>query len=220
VKEGETISIDGGTGNVHKGELPLKHLGITKEFQTIVTWAEKYKSMVVFGEAFNQIDVQKCLDLGADGIGLCRINHMMRSFIVKDSFQKLLLNQSDEETHIASKLVAHFILHEILDLAKPLQKDHSLMISLGDFNLSEIFPNILDDEYDSKIKDLSTALNMNENIIQENVRRLHQLNPSIGCRGSRVLISNPRVADSIIRGIIGNYEILNKIDRCFNVYSE
>lgn len=193
--EGELISIDGSTGKVILGETPLIEPSLTPEFIELLNWADRCKKMAVRANADNQVDARKALELGAEGIGLCRTEHMFMSPERLPLVQKMILSTTAQERKAA--------LEELL----PLQREDfkgilremagfPVTIRLLDPPLHEFLPNR---------EDLVLEVNRlrwqgaerdkiypKESLLQK-VRSLAELNPMLGHRGCRLGLVYPEI---------------------------
>jgi pyruvate, orthophosphate dikinase len=202
VGEGDIVSVDGATGLLYKGEVPLIRLGLTEDCSRILTWADKYKSLNVFGEACNATEVKTCTELGADGIGMCRIDSILRDPEIRTSFRKFIVNEKKDLHNDEKQFLIHFIHNQLFEMMK-LIKDNHLMIELVDSPFQELFPSVLEDDFDSKVHQLAGMLEMNEDKLQRTIRNVQQVNSTMGNRGARLLLLNPGLLDLLLESIIG-----------------
>lgn len=192
----DVISIDGSTGAIYAGNLETQPPQLAGAFGTFMGWVDKYRDMKVRTNADTPRDVAQALDFGAEGIGLCRTEHM---FFKEDRIfqvRKMIL-ASDLETRQAA-----------LDKILPMQEDdfyqiYSLMkerpvtVRLLDPPLHEFLP-----KGETEIKDLALELNIQPARVKERIAELQEVNPMLGFRGLRLAIIYPEIARMQARAII------------------
>ncbi|MCB1555691.1 MAG: pyruvate, phosphate dikinase, partial [Alphaproteobacteria bacterium] len=196
LKAGETITIDGATGEVMKGAVPTIQPELSGDFGTVMGWADAIRRMKIRANAETPADAQVALDFGAEGIGLCRTEHMffdpdriqnVREMIVATSAQyrraaleKLLPAQRDDFTQLF-KIMA----------GRP------VTIRLLDPPLHEFLP-----QTDKDIAAFSQASGIEERRVRERLSALHEMNPMLGHRGCRLGISFPEIYEMQVRAIL------------------
>ncbi|WP_297790420.1 pyruvate, phosphate dikinase [uncultured Anaerococcus sp.] len=192
----DVISIDGSTGAIYAGNLETQPPQLAGAFGTFMGWVDKYRDMKVRTNADTPRDVAQALDFGAEGIGLCRTEHM---FFKEDRIfqvRKMIL-ASDLETRQAA-----------LDKILPMQEDdfyqiYSLMkerpvtVRLLDPPLHEFLP-----KGETEIKDLALELNIQPARVKERIAELQEVNPMLGFRGLRLAVIYPEIARMQARAII------------------
>ena len=194
LKEGDTIAIDGTTGEVILGEVELIEAELIEELKKLLEWADEYRRLKVYANADLPEDAKKALYFGAEGIGLCRTEHMflgnrlpiVREMILdkskrKEAFKKLLEEQKKD----------FFELFKVMD-GKP------VVIRLLDAPLHEFLPKY-EDLVEKKIKGRFSS---KEKIIFEKVKELKEVNPMLGFRGVRLAIVEPEIYKMQARAII------------------
>jgi len=194
VKEGDVISIDGTTGKVYLGAVPLKEPEVSGGFRTILEWADKVRVLKVRANADTPEDAKRAREFGAEGIGLARTEHMFlgdRSALV----ERMILAENDEEEKAA------------LDALLPLQREDfygilgamdglPVTIRLLDPPLHEFLPNIVDLSVE-----LAKKPNAGKQKILHAVERLHEQNPMLGMRGVRLGMMKPGLYAMQVRAI-------------------
>lgn len=193
--EGKLISIDGGTGNVILGETPLIEPALTPEFKELLQWADRQKKLAVRANADNPVDARKALELGAEGIGLCRTEHMFMSPERVPLVQKMILSTTAQDRQA------------ILDELLPLQREDfkeilremagfPVTIRLLDPPLHEFLPNredlMLEVNRLKWQKAERKEIYPKESLLQK-VRSLAELNPMLGHRGCRLGLVYPEI---------------------------
>jgi pyruvate, orthophosphate dikinase len=195
VREGERLSIDGGTGQVIQGEVPLIDPELSAEFQQLLTWADEVRRLKVRTNADNPHDTAKAREFGAEGVGLCRTEHMFMEADRVPLVREMILAESFEERQSA---LANLL---------PLQKEDfkgiframeglPVTIRLLDPPLHEFLPNL--EELIAEVTKLSVTqsgsreLLQKENVLRK-VRSLHEFNPMLGHRGCRLGLIYPEI---------------------------
>ncbi|MGT2692371.1 pyruvate, phosphate dikinase [Streptococcus porcinus] len=195
INEGEFLSIDGGTGAVYIGQIPMSATNLDSDFQTFMSWVDEERDMKVRSNADNPRDARKALEFGAEGIGLCRTEHMffdeeriqlVREMIVAD-------NLKDREKALA-KLLPHQR-GDFYELFKALD-GKSATIRLLDPPLHEFLPQDV-----SSITSLANQLGLNVNLLKKRIRDLSEFNPMLGHRGCRLAITYPEIYKMQVRAI-------------------
>ena len=192
----DTISIDGSTGAIYKGSLETQPPQLHGVFGTFMGWVDKFRDMKVRTNADTPRDVAQALDFGAEGIGLCRTEHM---FFKEDRIfqvRKMIL-ASDLETREAA-------LEKILPMQEDdfyqiysLMKERPVTVRLLDPPLHEFLP-----KGEEEIKDLALELNIQPARVKERIAELQEVNPMLGFRGLRLAIIYPEIAKMQARAII------------------
>jgi pyruvate,orthophosphate dikinase len=187
IKRGDYISIDGSTGEVFLDKVKLVEPKLTGEFATLMKWADSLRKLGVRTNADTPHDAKVARDFGAEGIGLCRTEHM---FFEKDrlpKMQKMILSQNEEERKAA--------LDELLPLQKQdfkgifkAMKGFAVTIRLLDPPLHEFLP-----KTKQEIEELSKKIGIDKEKIKETVHSLHEFNPMLGFRGCRLGIIYPEI---------------------------
>ena len=192
----DIISIDGSTGNVYIGNLETQSPQLEGSFETFMSWVDEYRDMKIRTNADTPRDVEQALEFGAEGIGLCRTEHM---FFKEDRIfqvRKMIL-ATDLETRQAA-----------LDKILPMQEDdfyqiYTLMgdrpvtVRLLDPPLHEFLP-----RGESEIKDLAHDLGIEQNRVRERISELEEVNPMLGFRGLRLGVRYPEISRMQARAII------------------
>lgn len=195
INEGEFLSIDGGTGAVYIGQIPMSATNLDSDFQTFMSWVDEERDIKVRSNADNPRDARKALEFGAEGIGLCRTEHMffdeeriqlVREMIVAD-------NLKDREKALA-KLLPHQR-GDFYELFKALD-GKSATIRLLDPPLHEFLPQDV-----SSITSLANQLGLNVNLLKKRIRDLSEFNPMLGHRGCRLAITYPEIYKMQVRAI-------------------
>ena len=194
--EGDYISLDGSTGNIYGEDVATVEPEITGDFETFMAWADKYRTLKVRTNADSPKDAKNAVKFGAEGIGLCRTEHM---FFEEDRIMKM-------RKMIVSKTEAER--REALDALLPLQKgdfvgiyeamgERPVTVRLLDPPLHEFLPHT-----DEDITTLADEMGITFEDLKATVESLHEFNPMMGHRGCRLAVSYPEIAEMQARAII------------------
>lgn len=194
-KENEQLSIDGSTGNVIIGQVKLIDPELSPEFQKLLVWADEIRRLRVRANADNPTDSLKARDFGAEGIGLCRTEHM---FMAPDRIpfvQEMILSENMEEREKALAQLLPMQEGDFYDILKVME-GLPVTIRLLDPPLHEFLPNI--EDLVVEITQLRSSKNDPERLAQletilSKARKLHEFNPMLGHRGCRLGISFPEI---------------------------
>ena len=204
VMKDEIISVDGSTGNVMLGEVPLLPPALSDDFKQILAWADEMGGMQVWANADNPRDAKKAREFGAKGIGLCRTEHMFMEQDRLPIVQEMILaeNLEDREAALAKLLpIQQGDFYGILDAMVGLP----VTIRLLDPPLHEFLPNA--EELALEINDMrhenaDAALIEEKEELLRSVRALHEMNPMLGHRGSRLGVTYPEIYRMQARAIL------------------
>ena len=198
--EGDFISIDGTTGNIYDGIIPTVDATIAGEFGRIMSWADKYRTMKVRTNADTPADAKKARELGAEGIGLCRTEHMFFEGNRIDAFREMICSETVEEREAA---LAKILPEQQGDFEKLYEalEGNPVTIRFLDPPLHEFVPTEEED-----IKKLADAQGKTVDQIKAIIDSLHEFNPMMGHRGCRLAVTYPEIAkmqtSAVIRAAI------------------
>ena len=186
--EGDPISLDGSTGNIYDGIIPTVDATIAGEFGRIMGWADKYRTLKVRTNADTPADAKKARELGAEGIGLCRTEHMFFEGNRIDAFREMICAETVEEREAA---LAKILPEQQGDFEKLYEalEGNPVTIRFLDPPLHEFVPT---DEAD--IKKLADAQGKTVEEIKTIIDSLHEFNPMMGHRGCRLAVTYPEIA--------------------------
>ncbi len=190
------ISLDGSTGKIYQGNIKTEEAKISGNFSKIMEWADSVRTLGIRANADNPTDTNKALELGAEGIGLCRTEHMFfdKSRIIK--IRKMIL-ASDEKTRIdALNELIPFQKDDFKNMYKAV-KEKPMTVRYLDPPLHEFLPSKEED-----IVELSKEMNISVEDIKSKCSELHEFNPMMGHRGCRLSITYPEIAKMQTRAII------------------
>ncbi len=191
----DTISIDGSTGEVYLGELKTIQPKLSGDFSTIMSWADKYRTLKIRTNADSPADAKKARDFGAEGIGLCRTEHMFFEEGRITSMREMILADDEKSRRAALKKLLPFQRRDFEGIFKAM-KGLAVTIRLLDPPLHEFLP------HEAKAqKDLATELGVPVSQIKRRVKQLHEMNPMLGHRGCRLSISYPEILEMQVTAI-------------------
>ncbi len=194
--EGDWISIDGTTGNVYGEQLPTVDPEMTGDFATFMSWADEIRTLKVRTNADTPKDAAVAMKFGAEGIGLCRTEHM---FFEPDrifAFRQMIVSRSVEQRKKALEKILPMQKSDFEGLFTEM-KGYPVTIRLLDPPLHEFLPQEAED-----IAALAKELNISSDELKGIVKNLHELNPMMGHRGCRLAVSYPEIAEMQTRAII------------------
>jgi len=194
--EGDYISIDGSTGNIYDGIIPTKDATIAGEFGRIMGWADKFRKLKVRTNADTPADAKKARELGAEGIGLCRTEHM---FFEEDriaAFREMICSDTVEEREAALEKILPYQQGDFEKLYEALE-GCPVTIRFLDPPLHEFVPTEEED-----IKKLADAQGKSVEDIKAIIASLHEFNPMMGHRGLRLAVTYPEIAKMQTRAVI------------------
>ena len=198
--EGDFISIDGSTGNIYDGIIPTVDAAIVGEFGRIMVWADKYRKLKVRTNADTPRDAKKARELGAEGIGLCRTEHMFFGEGRIDAFREMICSETVEEREKALAKILPMQQADFEALYEALEGT-PVCIRFLDPPLHEFVPTTEED-----IATLAKAQGKSVEAIKAIIASLHEFNPMMGHRGCRLAVTYPEIAkmqtSAVIRAAI------------------
>lgn len=202
VKEGELITIDGATGLVYAGELPLKRLHLTHDMQILLTWADRYKTMGVLADASTLDDAKLAIDGNSDGVGVCRLDALLRRKICLPAMRQLLLCDSEEQKRDCAGTLTAALQSEILDLFK-VTGSGVVNFAILESSLGTFFPHFFSNDFESAVARVAAEAKIDAASCLEKIRKWNDTNPLLGCRGARVAIAEPLLLEAQVMAIFG-----------------
>lgn len=194
--EGDCISIDGTTGNVYEGLIPTVDASIAGEFGRIMGWADKYRKLAVRTNADTPTDAKKARELGAEGIGLCRTEHMFFDPERIFAFREMIVSDTKEEREEALEKILPFQQGDFEALYEALE-GNPVTIRFLDPPLHEFVP-----QEEEEIEKLAKAKNKSVQEIKDIISSLHEFNPMMGHRGLRLAVTYPEIAVMQTKAVI------------------
>ena len=212
--EGDYISIDGSTGCIYDGVIPTVEATIAGEFGRIMAWADKYRKLKVRTNADNPADAKKARELGAEGIGLCRTEHMFFGEGRIDAFREMICSVTVEERQKALAKILPMQQSDFEALYEALEGT-PVCIRFLDPPLHEFVPT---DEADIKL--LADAQGKKVEDIKALIASLHEFNPMMGHRGCRLAVTYPEIAEMQTKAVIRAAINVKKAHADWNVKPE
>ncbi|MBQ4536547.1 MAG: pyruvate, phosphate dikinase [Lachnospiraceae bacterium] len=195
-KEGDYISLDGSTGKIYKGDIKTVEASVSGNFGRIMGWADQFRTMKVRTNADTPKDTKKAVELGAEGIGLCRTEHMFFGEDRIPKFRKMILSDTVEAREEALKAIGEFQkadfkgMYEVLE-GKP------MTVRYLDPPLHEFVPTEEED-----IKALAEDMGLTVAEVKAKCDALHEFNPMMGHRGCRLAVTYPEIAKMQTRAVM------------------
>lgn len=196
IKEGDFISIDGTTGNIYEGQIKTVDATVEGEFETVMNWADKYRRLEVRTNADTPQDARKARELGAQGIGLCRTEHMFFEESRIAAFREMIVADTLEEREKALDKILPFQQKDFEELYEALEGD-PVVIRYLDPPLHEFLP-----QTEEEIKKLANVQNKSVERIKEIISSLHEFNPMMGHRGCRLAVTYKEIAVMQTKAVI------------------
>ena len=204
VKEGDIITIDGSTGEVMVGEVTTIKPDISGDFSTIMSWADEARTLKIRTNAETPLDTKVAREFGAEGIGLCRTEHMFFDEERILYVRQMILSKNIEDRNKALKNILPYQKKDFVEIFKTM---HGLPVTvrLLDPPLHEFLP-----KSEKEINSVAKILNISEREIQNRIADLHEENPMLGHRGCRLAISYPEIYEMQCEAI---FEALVECDK-------
>ena len=196
LEEGDLISIDGSAGEIYIGELELEPPKLSDEFNTLMDWCNNYKKLEIRANAETIPDTTKALEFGAEGIGLCRTEHMFFEGERILPMREMIMSDSKQGRKRALKKLIKYQISDFESLFK-LLKDKPITIRLLDPPMHEFLP-----KSDLEISQLANEIGVSPGHISEILMRLSESNPMLGHRGVRLGLSYPEVYEMQVEAIL------------------
>ena len=194
--EGDALSIDGSTGKIYDGIIPTVDATIAGEFGRIMGWADQYRRLKVRTNADTPADARKARELGAEGIGLCRTEHMFFEGNRIDAFREMICSETVEEREAALEKILPEQQGDFEKLYEALE-GNPVCIRFLDPPLHEFVPTTEED-----IKKLADAQGKSVETIKNIIASLHEFNPMMGHRGCRLAVTYPEIAKMQTKAVI------------------
>ncbi len=194
--EGDYLSIDGTTGNIYDGQIKTVDAKIAGEFGRVMAWADKYRRLKVRTNADTPHDARRARELGAEGIGLCRTEHM---FFEEDriaAFREMICSDTVEEREAALEKILPYQQGDFRELYEALE-GNPVTIRFLDPPLHEFVPT-----EEADIEKLARAKNKSVHEIKAMIDSLHEFNPMMGHRGCRLAVTYPEIAKMQTKAVI------------------
>ena len=195
-KKGDYISLDGTTGNIYKGEIATEEASVSGNFGRIMEWADKARKLIVRTNADNPRDTKNAINLGAEGIGLCRTEHMFFDEERIPKIRKMILSETVEDREKALSELIPFQKGDFKAMYKEL-KGLPMTVRYLDPPLHEFLPSEEED-----IKALAKDMGVSVEHLKQKCDELHEFNPMMGHRGCRLAVTYPEIAKMQTRALM------------------
>ena len=212
--EGDYISIDGSTGNIYDGIIPTVDAEISGNFGTIMGWADEFRTLKVRTNADTPADAKKARELGAEGIGLCRTEHMFFEADRIAAFREMICSDTAEEREVALAKILPYQQSDFEKIYEALE-GYPVCIRFLDPPLHEFVPTTEED-----IALLAKAQNKTVEEIKTIISSLHEFNPMMGHRGCRLAVTYPEIAKMQTAAVIRAAINVKKAHADWNVKPE
>ena len=213
-KEGDWLSIDGSTGNIYDGVIPTVDASIVGEFGRIMMWADKFRKLKVRTNADTPRDAKKARELGAEGIGLCRTEHMFFSQSRITPFREMICSDTVEERRLALAKILPYQQDDFEQLFEALD-GQPVTIRFLDPPLHEFVPHTEDE-----IALLAKTMHKPISRIKDIIDSLHEFNPMMGHRGCRLCVTYPEIAVMQTKAVIRAAIAVQRRHKGWNVKPE
>lgn len=195
-KEGDFLTLDGTTGKIYEGVIPTLEMDLGEDFHTLMKWADECRRMKIRANADNGADTIRARKFGAQGIGLCRTEHM---FFAKDrilAVREMIFAQSEMERRKALEKIYPFQCKDFIEIFEAMD-GYPVNIRLLDPPLHEFLPH-----EQREIEELAHELKISIGQVQNRISQLHEVNPMLGHRGCRLGITYPEIYETQVKAII------------------
>lgn len=194
-REGDMLTLDGATGEVMQGEIAMRQPALTGHFETLMSWADGMRRMKIRTNAETPLDAETARKFGAEGIGLCRTEHMFFDPARILHVRQMILAETAQERKAALAQIEPHQRQDFIDLFK-IMLGLPVTIRLLDPPLHEFLP-----QQAEEIATLAVSLKISADRVQQRIERLHETNPMLGLRGSRLGIVYPEIYEMQVRAI-------------------
>ena len=196
-KEGDWISIDGSTGNIYGEAIPTVEAAISGNFGRFMAWADAARKLVVRTNADNPRDAAQAVKFGAQGIGLCRTEHMFFEADRIKAVREMIVSKSTAERRVALAKLLPYQQGDFEAMYRVLE-DRPMTVRYLDPPLHEFLPTREDE-----IEELAKEMGISVGELKDTVASLHEFNPMMGHRGCRLAVTYPEIAEMQTRAVIG-----------------
>ncbi len=196
LKKGDVITLDGGAGHVYQGAVPTVSAALTGEFGELMSWADDLRTMKVRANADTPLDARTARSFGAEGIGLCRTEHMFFDEVRIRAVREMILA---EDVKGRESALAKLLPHQEQDFIEIFREMRGLPVTIRllDPPLHEFLPT-----EKKQIEELAGLLNVSVARLEQRIKDLHEFNPMLGHRGCRLAITYPEIYAMQVRAIL------------------
>jgi len=213
-REGDYISLDGSTGTIYEGDIPTVEAEISGNFGCIMRWADQYRKMQVRTNADTPADAENAVRLGAEGIGLCRTEHMFFEAERIPKFRRMILSDTVEQREAALAELLPYQREDFIGMYKAL-RGRPMTIRFLDPPLHEFLP-----KTEAEMRELAESMGLTYENVKAHCEAMHEFNPMMGLRGCRLSVIYPEISRMQTRAVIEaaisvkkemNYDIVPEI---------
>jgi pyruvate,orthophosphate dikinase len=204
MKKGDILTIDGSTGQVLEGRVPMQEPALAGEFATLMKWADAVRRLKVRANADTPADARAAMKFGAEGIGLCRTEHMFFDEDRIRAVREMILADDEKSRRAALAKLLPMQRADFVELFK-IMGDRPVTIRLLDPPLHEFLPHT-----EQEIAEVAEAMGADPKRLADRARELHEFNPMLGFRGCRLAIAYPEIAEMQARAI---FEAAAEVER-------
>ena len=208
VHSGEVITIDGSLGEVIKGDVPTIMPELSKDFSELMEWADQIRSLKIRSNAETPIDVKTALEFGAEGIGLCRTEHMFFDNERILAVREMIFSDSEKDRRKALEKIFPMQKNDFVEIFK-LMKELPVTIRLLDPPLHEFLP-----KEEEELKELANMLNKDISYVRSRSLQLEEQNPMLGHRGCRLGVTFPEIYEMQVKSI---FESSIEVSKSINI---
>ncbi|MCL2599542.1 MAG: pyruvate, phosphate dikinase, partial [Firmicutes bacterium] len=194
--EGDWLSLDGSTGKVYGEQIKTVPASLSSDFATIMSWADENVSLKVLANADTPKDAQQGVEFGAQGVGLCRTEHMFFDADRIPAMREMIVSKTEEQRKKALDKLLPMQREDFVGIYKA-TKGKPVVIRFLDPPLHEFMPT-----KDEDIQNLATEMGMSEHELRGIIEDLHEFNPMLGHRGCRLCVTYPEIAEMQTRAVI------------------
>jgi len=194
--EGDFVSLDGTTGKIYKGDIKTEEASVSGNFGRIMGWADEFRTLKVRTNADNPRDTRQAVELGAEGIGLCRTEHMFFDEVRIPKIRKMILSETVEAREAALNELIPFQKSDFKAMYKEL-KGLPMTVRYLDPPLHEFLPTL-----EADIIALANEMGVTVERLKEKCNELHEFNPMMGHRGCRLAVTYPEIAKMQTRALM------------------
>ncbi len=195
INEGDVITIDGNTGEIMLGEMEMQEPELTKDFKTIMEWADEFRTLKIRTNADTPEDCKVAIDFGAEGIGLCRTEHMFFSDDRIRLVRKMILAKDENERKDPLESLKNYQIDDFVGILESMD-NKPVTVRLLDPPLHEFLP-----EKEEEIEKLAKDLGKDTEDLKQIISNLHEVNPMMGHRGCRLGITYPDIYKMQVQAI-------------------
>jgi pyruvate,orthophosphate dikinase len=212
--EGDYISLDGSTGTIYEGDIPTVEAEISGNFGCIMRWADQFRKMKVRTNADTPADTENAVRLGAEGIGLCRTEHMFFEAERIPKFRRMILSDTVEQREAALAELLPYQREDFIGMYKAL-RGRPMTIRFLDPPLHEFLP-----KTEAEMRELADSMGLTYEQVKAHCDAMHEFNPMMGLRGCRLSVIYPEISQMQTRAVIEaaiavkkemNYDIVPEI---------